>query len=94
MATQSETYSSSSARGSGGKASVRLLEIDSASSRLGSEPGDGTGVSSYWTSAECVIGIDVGLSFSLVQVKERRTNAKHAQKPRYLYLRLGLEVME
>ncbi len=45
MARHSETYSSSSAGGRGGNATVRLLEIGTASSRVVSGSGDEMGAS-------------------------------------------------
>lgn len=96
MARHSETYSWSSAGGKGGNATVRLLGMGSASSRVGSisemeDPLDGTWGGAFEKVDVCAWN---GFSLSLNQVKDSKTNARHAQKPRYLQLRLGLEVME
>ena len=77
---------------------MKLLGIGSASSRLGSESGDEEGASDG-TLAGRFVDVDnsssngLSLPLSLNQVKDSNTNARHAQKPRYLRPRLGLEVM-
>lgn len=82
-------YSLSSAGGRGGNATVELVVIVSATSRVDSESSVGAS-----TPAEGFLDVGNGFSLSLRQVKDRTTSAKHAQKPKYLQLRLGLEMTE
>ena len=85
MARHSETYSWSSAGGKGGNATVKLLGIGPAASRVASKSEMEDSLGGDWGGGledvrVCVLN---GFSLSLNQVKDSNTNARHAQKPRY-----------